>query len=398
MKVAARFDVQEFTNPRTGSVSWRVAGVKRDGSRVRQNFTDAKDARAKQIELETEFLQGRVEKRFAATELSEEKLKLAEVAFVKLGDDWARLLDCVDHWRRSGAKNAPTQTPHLDDAVEQYLTWLHASPFRDSTKRNWRNRMNVFRNSVRNVRVAEVTPDFIEHYLDKRNTSPAGKDTDRRAVSRFFSWCIDRKRRWATTNPCREVKVEQGESAPPEILTLPECNALLDASEQHKAGLLAPYLAACLFGGLRPFEVRRLQWSSVNLRDREIRLEANQTKTGRKTGRGRVIEICDTLAAWLSAYEGRPFFPANWRKEFDLIKEAAGFGTPTEDRPRLKPWTEDVARHTAISHYFRKTGSYGKTAEQFGNSEAIIKKHYQARVSTQDSEQFYAILPKGGAK
>jgi hypothetical protein len=30
----------------------------------------------------------------------------------------------------------------------------------------------------------------------------------------------------------------------------------------------------------------------------------------------------------------------------------------------------------AISHFFRKTGSYGPTAEQFGNSESIIKLHY----------------------
>jgi len=50
-------------------------------------------------------------------------------------------------------------------------------------------------------------------------------------------------------------------------------------------------------------------------------------------------------------------------------------------------------RHTAISHYFRKTGSYGFTAEQFGNSEAIIKNHYQGRVSSEESKAFYQIMP-----
>ena len=54
----------------------------------------------------------------------------------------------------------------------------------------------------------------------------------------------------------------------------------------------------------------------------------------------------------------------------------------------------DVMRHTAISHYFRKTGSYGQTAEQFGNSEAIIKRHYQGRVTSEETERFYAIRPK----
>ena len=56
-------------------------------------------------------------------------------------------------------------------------------------------------------------------------------------------------------------------------------------------------------------------------------------------------------------------------------------------------WVPDVLRHTAISHYFRATGSYGRTAEQFGNSESIIKKHYQSRVSSKDTKRFYALRP-----
>jgi hypothetical protein len=57
-------------------------------------------------------------------------------------------------------------------------------------------------------------------------------------------------------------------------------------------------------------------------------------------------------------------------------------------------WAPDIMRHTAISHYFRRTGSYGRTAEQFGNSEAIIKKYYQGRVSSEETETFYSLLPK----
>ena len=50
------------------------------------------------------------------------------------------------------------------------------------------------------------------------------------------------------------------------------------------------------------------------------------------------------------------------------------------------------------SHYFRHTGSYGQTAEQFGNSEAIIKAHYQGRVSSDDTQKFYALRPKKGGR
>jgi integrase len=148
-----------------------------------------------------------------------------------------------------------------------------------------------------------------------------------------------------------------------------------------------------LFAGLRPFEASRLDWSAVNLADKEIRLEAMQTKTGR----ARVVTVDNTLLAWLKAYKGKPFFPSNWRKAFDRVKLAAGFGTPEDEQSKLKPWPVDVLRHTAISNYFRHTGSYGQTAEQFGNSEAIIKNHYQGRVTSEETKKFYVLRPTKGA-
>jgi integrase len=250
--------------------------------------------------------------------------------------------------------------------------------------------MNIFKNSVPNVRLSEVTPEFIETFLGTRKTSAVGKDTDRRAVSRFFSWCIDRPRRWATSNPCREVKIDLGEKGAPDILSLDECKAILRQAEEHKGGMLAPFIAVSLFGGLRPVEAARLSWEQVNLKDGEIRLDSTQTKTKK----GRTVKICPTLKAWLKAYEGKPFYPANWRKEIKAVKAAAGYGEQTKEQPKLKPWPADVLRHTAISHYFRATGSYGFAAEQFGNSEAIIKAHYQSRVSSDQAKAFYELRPK----
>ena len=173
-------------------------------------------------------------------------------------------------------------------------------------------------------------------------------------------------------------------------LPVDECERLLRAAEGFESGKLVPYLALCLFGGLRPFEAARLTWEQVNLVDKEIRLKGQQTKTGK----GRVVVICPTLKAWLSRYKGideihRPAFGLHLRK----VRASVGYGEPTKENPDLKPWVSDVLRHTAISHYFRATGSYGRTAEQFGNSESIIKKHYQSRVSSKDTKRFYALRP-----
>jgi len=401
-----RFKIIPFLN-RAGSQSWRVSGIKRDGARVRENFGDSKAAHCRLIDLEAEYL-GRApdDAALRATRLTDTQLKIAEAVFPRLHAD-EELLSAVDYWIKKGREQAVTESPRLDDAVEQFKSWLDAdASLRPLSKQNLKIRISIFASSVPNVRVSDITPELIEAYLGKRDVSAATRDNDKRVVSRFCAWCIERPRRWIAHNPAREVRVFRGEKGPPAILTVAECEKLLRKADTFKRGRLAPYVAVCLFGGLRPFEAARLNWKAVNLTDGEIRLEANQTKTGRN----RVIAFNDgppeqapfnaALKAWLTAHKGKPFYPANWCKDFDRIKRAAGFGgrVNPDDKPgKLKPWPVDVMRHAAVSFFFRLTGSYGRTAEMFGNSEAIIKSSYQGRVNSEDTKKFYALRPKKGA-
>lgn len=391
-KAENRFKILEFINPRSGSKSWRVSGIKRDGERVRENFHDLDAAKAKQYELQGEWLARQTDTSLRATKLTETQVRLAEVAFVRLDLD-DDILRAVDHWLKTGKAQAIGESPRLDDAALEFNGWLDTTAtLRERTKMNLKLRVGIFTNSIRNLRVADITPEVIDSFLAKRDVSAATKDNDKRALSRFFSWCIERPRRWLTSNPCREVKVEKPERPPPSILTLDQCERLLRAAEAHKDGMLVPYVVVCLFAGLRPFEAGRLQWDQVNLEDGEIRIHAIQSKTGKP----RTIGFNDgppeqkpfnaALTAWLAACKDKPFFPVNWRKEFDAVKELAG----------IVAWPEDVMRHTAISHFFRLTGSYGRTAELFGNSESIIKAHYQGKVNSSDAAKFYGTLPMKG--
>jgi len=385
--VSGRFKVIAFTN-NSGTESWRVSGYKRDGERVRENFANEPAARCRHIELETEYLRGHAETTIRATKLTAEQVQLAEVAFIKLGDDWQHILDAVTHWQQHGKQMAVKESPRLDDAVTKYLEWLDLKDcanrkgrvLSDATKRKYKFRIGtIFKNGAPNKRVADFTPDDIDDLLGKLSTKPSDKDTQKRAMSQFFSWCIERPRRWAMVNPCREVKVAlpQGDSEP-EILTIDECAALLRSAAQYKDGLLAPYIAVCLFAGLRPdSEAKRLDWKNVNLKDKEIRIKSP------KTGRTRTITIHQTLGQWLKQFKEKAFRPPNWRKEFDEVRRAAC----------LKAWPHDVMRHSAISYFWRDCESYGATANYFDNSEAVIKKHYQGRVSTADMKRFYALTP-----
>lgn len=382
-KYRQRFKIITFFN-RSGNKSWRVSGIKRDGSRIRENYAELKAAECRHSELTNEWLSRQTETVIRATKLTDDQIHLAEMAFRRLEKD-DELTKAIDYWLKHGKKLAVPDSVSLDEAYKQYCEWLDGKecPLREKTKENIRTKAKLFINSTPNVRVCDVTPDTIENFLAKRNVSSITRHADKRGVSRFFSWCIQRPRRWATMNPCHEVKVHKGEQAPPEILPLKECAALLKAAEAHEKGVCVPYVAVCLFAGLRPNEAMRLEWSQVNLGDKEIRLEGKQTKTGRP----RVVAICPTLHAWLKAYENKAFWPKDLSYDLRQVRAAA----------KIQTWPHDVMRHTAISHYFRQTGSYGRTAEQFGNSEAIIKAHYQARVSSEDTKAFYALRPEGKA-
>lgn len=390
-----RFKILTYEN-RTGSKSYRVAGSKRDGTRIRENFTEIEAAQCRQVELQMEYLARATETAVRATKLTDTQLRLAESCFARLDADHEINL-AVDYWLRHGKQHSVKNTVKLDDAFEQFKTWLkQLKPGGDDYMRNhtWRNliiRVNVFANSVPNLSVSDITPDQIADYLSKRDVSPATRDNDRRALSRFFSWCMERPRRWIATNPARaEKRRSRGEKAPPQILTIEQCEALLRAAMKHKDGLLAPYFALALFAGIRPEELKRLTWPQINLTDKQITLTSEQSKTKRN----RVVNIQPTLATWLKRYKDKPITQKNWRRDFDAVKLAAGFSGRVVNEETI-PWTVDVMRHTAISHFFRDCGSYGLTSEQFDNSESIIKRHYQnqANATTKHTKAFYKLTP-----
>lgn len=390
----ARFKILPFTNPRTGTPSWRVTGTRRNGERIRENFAAADEAQYRHTELEAEFHAANGVAALRATRLSDEQVGIAEAAFKRLEKD-EDLLTAVDHWLRTGKPTTIKESPRLDEALKVYEDWLETTTdLRAVTKGHLRRRVTHFVKNVPNLRVTDVLPDHIENYLAHRNVSANTKDANCRAISSFFTWCMKGKRHWAINNPCYAVEIEgltSDDDREPVVLAVNECEALLRAAEKLENGRLVPYVALCMFGGLRPFETARLTWDQVNLTDGEIRLKGTQAKTGK----GRIVVICKTLKAWLSRYrKSGDIYRATYDLELKALRASIGYGPKTEDPPHLKPWVPDVLRHTAISHYFRATGSYGRTAEQFGNSEGIIKKHYQGRVSSADTKRFYALRPR----
>ena len=76
-------------------------------------------------------------------------------------------------------------------------------------------------------------------------------------------------------------------------------------------------------------------------------------------------------AAWLRLHAKKKtaIKGTTWRRDFEAIRAQSGFGTPVADdqkRKELKPWPEDVLRHTGISCPYRVHNNEGLTASWAG--------------------------------
>jgi site-specific recombinase XerD len=386
------FRIVPFDN-RAGSRSWRVTGWV-NGKRIRVNFESESKALEHRRQLEADHLTTKPEpEELRATTLSREQLTEAEAAWTRLmAADAGKgsLLASVEHWIK--AKAAGELTPvvvYWEDAVKDFLAWIEITPsLRPASRKNLRLRIQKFKLRVGHRPLHEIDADLVEKWIGGRKVSARSQQNDKLALSRFFSWCMDRPRRWIKSNPAAQVRIDLPEHGEPRILKNSQVKALLRAAQVHVAGhdkiagRLVPYLAASLWAGIRPEELARLNWEQVNLEDGTIRIRAGESKVGP----GRVIEMSPNLVAWLKWCEARKLvcFKAV-RKEFDAVREAAGL---------LKDWPEDGLRHTAISHHVRRHGSFALTALAMGNSESVIRKHYHARVTSTDMEEFFAMLPE----
>lgn len=379
----SRFRVVEFINP-SGAVAYRVTGWTLDRQRIRENYASQKAAVARRVELENEFLRGKQPENVRATTLTADQLRHAETAYTLLGIDAdpGELVRGIRYWIDHGRhQTGPEDAPRLDDAIAQWAAWLPESGLRPRSQDTLRHRVNMFSRLVGNPKLGEITPDFLDGYFGRLKGSPAGKDASKRALSSFFNWCLERPRRWMTINPARGVRVlpKNRVDHQPAILTVQEAERVMRAAESVEGSRMVPWFALGLFGGLRPTEAARMTWEQVNLIDGQIRLEASQVKTGSS----RIVEINDTLRTWLEAYRSAPI--GYWQTTFRNIVLASGV-----------KWTPDVLRHTAATALLRIVGKYADVARELGNSEAILRKHYEGRMSSTDAQKIFALRPTKG--
>ena len=235
--------------------------------------------------------------------------------------------------------------------------------------------------------VSELTPAVLAEFFRRGQASKKGYNNRRGLVGAFLKYCLLQD--WIAANPIDKVPHFRGighrrGSAP--TLTAEQCAEIMKWAEKEHQGALVPFVALCLFAGIRPDlyqgEISKLQPKHVRLDTGVILIEPEVSKVRMK----RAVTNQPNLAAWLNAYplDRYPIMPRGFRR------------LRLEFRKRFT-LTHDILRHTFISMFVAKFRSMGDAALQAGNSESIIRKHYLDIKNTTEADEFFKIIPKSVA-
>ena len=390
------FRIVEFTNP-SANKAFRVTGWTLDGERIRQNFADHANAVSRMQELEIHSANLESAARPVVTRLTPEQAAEAEAAFKEL--DGKPLLPAIRFFLENYRE--PVRNISVADAFRAFIAERESSNLRPLSIVNLKSRAKELVQTYGERIVGEIQADTLRELINKPTRGPKTRGNVRRVLHAFFAWA--HKQGYAAENCAAKIAPIKADRGEPAILTPEQAAALLDSARSYKGGLLVPYVSLALFAGLRPTELSRLTWQRIDPKGKTITLGSDVAKMRSK----RIVEMSDNLREWLSpfAVSRPPIVGTNWRRDFDAIKLAVGFGNPKriskqaeQEHPDLKPWTQDVMRHTAISYHLARYQHEGKTATWAGNSPDMIQRHYKGLVTKTQASRFWKILPPSNRK
>lgn len=370
-----------------GSVapSYLLAGYHR-GKRIRIRG-DLATLTSKKRDLELEVQQA-PETRLVRTWLTEAQLRDAEAACTLA--DGRRLVECV---RTAPRAVSATRKP-LAAAVEAFFADLGKLVRRPRTVDNLNARIGAFlvasgfaklrplpvpkrqrRWAVDEGLSAQDVVSAAAGYVRREGVSDRMRVNDYAALHRFFGFL--HRRGWISELPAMDRRELRPVAADPRILSAEQAGKLL-AGCTGDLSCLTPYVVLGLWGFMRPRELGRLTWASIDLDPVRVRIGRDTSKTRQF----RILSLPAEAKRWLEPHRGAPIYPDGFKEKFNRLRKAAG----------LLDWQNDILRHTGISYHYAKAGDLKSTCKNAGNSTDVLFRHYLDLATPEEAERFYGVL------
>lgn len=229
--------------------------------------------------------------------------------------------------------------------------------------------------------VSTINTAEIDEWLTGLNLAPATRNTFRRDLRTFFSFCITR--RYCLDNPVAKTRKAKEVDGDTGILSVDETARLLEAADDASL----PYFAIGAFAGLRPAELQRLHWEEIHFGSKLIEVKAAKSKTARR----RFIKLRPNLEGWLRPY----------RKHHGQICPPGLRNSELETRRRAKitDWPANALRHGFASYHLAHFKNAAELALEMGHTnQQMIFDHYRQLVQPAEAARYWKISPVSAAK
>lgn len=315
------------------------------------------------------------------------------------------LSDCLKHFEKWNEIKEESTT--LFKAYGQYLDDITAKNKSERYVSSQRNRLDRFvRETGNNAIVGTITPAQCNKWLNglrkieqekveqgetangqakkvitNMNVSNSTRNSYRRALSAFFSYCV--MQGYIKANPIDKVSTSVVFTEETTYYTLNEVRKILYSTKPLSD--LRLFFVIGFFAGLRPIEIERLDFSDINLKSKTILLPARKTKTNKR----RTVLINETLLAWLAPYaiqisKGGQIVLKNFRRRREAFIDSIGIR-----------WLSDGLRHSYGTYLYAYSSNKYETAKQMGNSPDVLERHYaNLRITKDEAEGFFNIFPQ----
>jgi integrase len=246
--------------------------------------------------------------------------------------------------------------------------------------RDLKNILAIFGQSFGQRSVASVTVEEIDQFLDARPGSLKSRMNFRQNISVLFGYA--KKRRMIADNPVAHTEKPKLPDTPPEILSVDETRELLEAAQREAPDIL-PMLALGAFAGIRDAEIKRLDWSEVDLVRGHVEIKAAKAKSSRR----RIISLQPSLSDWLRPYSGKTgrVVPQGYRSSLERVRKTAG----------ITHWKKNALRHSFASYRLAATNNAAAVAAELGHeSSRMLYSTYRELVLPSEAERYWNIRPE----
>jgi Site-specific recombinase XerD len=281
----------------------------------------------------------------------------------------------VDHLER--VRRCKTTVAQLADEV---LEAKRRDGMSEAYLSDLRIRLARFCRDFGNRPIAGVTVEELDNWLRSLEGSPKSRANYRANIGVLFSYAT--KRRMLDSNPILHTAKPKLPDNPPEIFTVDELRALLEAANRVASDVV-PMLTIGAFSGLRDAEIKRLAWGEIDLARGHIEVKAKKAKSARR----RIVPIQPNLAEWLRPYAAmkNSVVPEGARGKLDRVCKAAG----------LSRWPNNGLRHSFASYRLAACYDAPRVAGELGHtSPQMLYSTYRELVLPKEAERFWKLIPE----